>query len=260
VETSEIPGLKPNGVVPFKINKETASERYLNWIKKKFFTPKIFKKHAMPDDLHGVYNPGFTFDAKTFSSYHGVLGKYYYVTKKRSDGSTYQERKIEYFNIKGVYSDFFNDILIQASSRIEQKTLNALAPWNTDESNKYSENFLFGFSANSNDKEGMECWKEARGVIDTQIRKRILSKYHYDTVESLNISTQCSNITYKYLMLPVYVGNCGWKQKIYNFFINGFSGKVSGKAPISGKKVFFTILFGTLLVAGAAIGAYFLTR
>ncbi len=258
VEIHELAGLKPNAVIPFKITKEKASERYLGWVKKKFFTPKIFKKHANPEELKGVYNPGFTFDAQTFSSYRGTLGKYYYKTVRGSDGKPRQVRETRYFNVSGVYSDAFNDILIQASKQLNQKTLDELAPWNTDGSNKYSENFLHGFVANSNDKEGAVCWQEARRVIDSQIKRRILAKYTYDVVQSFSVNTQCNNVTYKYVMLPVYVGHCSWSQKIYNFFVNGFSGKVSGKTPISKLKVALVVGIGLVALAGIGLAAYFL--
>jgi hypothetical protein len=35
----------------------------------------------------------------------------------------------------------------------------------------------------------------------------------------------------------------------YNFYVNGSTGKVSGKAPVSGWKVFFTILLGLGLLS-----------
>lgn len=261
VETKELSGIKPNAVVPFKITHEKASENYLAWIKKKFFAPKVFKQNALPEDMKGIYNPGFTFDANTVSKYEGTLGKHYYKTVKGPDGKPRQVRETRYFRVSGVYNDMFDDILIQASNRIDQKTLDQLAPFNTNQSKLYSESFLAGFAANANDKEGMACWGEARRIIDSQVRSRILRKYTYDVVQSFSVSTQCSNVKYKYIMLPLYVGKCSWKQKLYNFFVNGFSGKVTGKAPVSGAKVTITAVIGTILFAGiAGLVYYFMSK
>lgn len=55
-------------------------------------------------------------------------------------------------------------------------------------------------------------------------------------------------MTYKYVLLPVYVGHSTWRQKLYNFFVNGETGKVTGKAPVSPLKV-----LGVVLLCAAAV-------
>ena len=56
------------------------------------------------------------------------------------------------------------------------------------------------------------------------------------------MKTTYSNITYKYLMLPVYISSFTYKDKVYQFMVNGQSGKVGGKSPVSALKVALTIL------------------
>jgi len=75
-------------------------------------------------------------------------------------------------------------------------------------------------------------------------------------VSSFRISTQYYNITYKYVLLPVYVGHCKWRQKVYNFFVNGLNAKVTGKAPVSPLKVSILVVLGIALI----VGLYFLFR
>ena len=95
--------------------------------------------------------------------------------------------------------------------------------------------------------------------MDKIIRKQIINSYHCDTVDYLNVSTSHEKVTFKYVMLPVYIGNFTFKQKLYNFFINGTNGKVKGKAPVSFWRVFFTVLLGIAVVVGGVL-AYFLTK
>jgi hypothetical protein len=70
---------------------------------------------------------------------------------------------------------------------------------------------------------------------------------------SYSQSVETSNETYKYLLLPIYVGHCKWKKKFYNFFVNGHNGRVTGKTPVSGIKVFFTVLLGIALAIGIGV-------
>ena len=255
VATQELPGIRPNAVVPFKLEKKEAGKRVKEWIRKRIFAPQKFRKSAKPEEIKGVYTPAFSFDTKTESDYFAVLGKYYYRTR-RVNGRTVRERYIRYFNVSGHYSSFFDDVLIQASGRITQKSLDKLQPFNTNQSLQYSKEYLSGFTASLNEKSGLECWEEAKKVIDSRLQAAILAGYSYDVVSSFRISTSCSDITFKYLLLPVYVGHCNWHKKLYNFFVNGFNGKVTGKAPVSPLKV------GILVVLGIAVivGLYFLFR
>ena len=249
VRTDELPGLRPNGVVPFSIAKDDAIRRVRRWARKKLFAPRRFRKEADPENVNGMYMPAFSFDTSADAWYSGVLGKYHYRTK-RVNGRTVQERYLVTFPIRGNYSMFFDDILIQASDKIGQKSLNALQPFDTNESKEYRKEYLSGYTAGQYSKDGLACWEEAKGVIHGRLRSAILAGYHYDTVVSFNLDFHCRNTTYKYLLLPVYVGHCSWKKKLYHFFVSGHNGKVTGKAPVSPLKVGIAVLLGAAVVAG----------
>ncbi len=253
VATDELPGLKPNAVVPFVIGKDAASANVKKWIRKRVFAPRRFRKCAKPEKLEGVYSPAFTFDAVTETDYRATLGEYYYVTRTRN-GKTVSERRIRYFNVSGHYTMSHDDILIQASGNIDQKSLNKMQPFNTNDSREYSKEYLSGYTATQYQKSGNACWQEAQSVMDNLIRNAVLSQYHYDVVSTYNAKTEHRNVTYKYVLLPIYVGNCNWRKKVYNFFVNGFNGKVTGKSPVSPLKV-----SGLVAVCiGVLIGLYFL--
>ncbi len=255
VETSELPDIRPNAVVPFRVALKDAATAVKTWVRKRIFAPQKFRKSAKPEKMKGVYMPSFSFDSRTNSYYTAVLGKHYYVTR-RVNGKTVQEQRTRYFTVSGNYEMFFDDVLIQASGTIDQKSLNKLQPFQTNESREYTKEYLSGYTATQNTKSGLECWEEAKNVIGNRLRSAILSQYVYDVVSSFRISTQYSGITFKYILLPVYVGHCKWHTKIYNFFVNGLNGKVTGKAPISPLKVFITVL----IAVGVIVGLYFLFR
>ena len=249
VETDELAGLTPNAVVPYKLTKEEASVKAAEWAKKKVFAPRAFKRSFLPEEISGTYNPAFTFDANTQSTYSGRLGRYHYTTKV-VNGRTVSTRHTTYFNINGTLGKNFDDVTVQASTAIPLQTINKLLPFDTNNAATYDKRFLHGYSAAQYTKDGQACWTEACGMMDNQIRASILSKYTYNEVQSLNVTTSRTNIKYKYMLLPLYIGHCNWKQKLYNFFVNGFSGKVTGKVPKSALKI--TLLVGGIVLAVAA--------
>lgn len=249
VETDELSGLKPNAVIPFSIDKSTACTNVIAWAKKKFFAPKKFKESVRPEKIKGNYTPAFTFDSMTSSAYHGRLGIYYYETR-RVNGKTVQVRKTRWFNISGRVNSNFDDILVKASDAVPQADMNKIVPFTTNASQEYSEEFLHGFSASQYSSTGLECWGIAKQTIRSSIRNQILRGYTYNVVGSLNIDTTYHKITYKYILLPVYVGHCKYTEKNYNFFVNGQNGKVSGKTPLSWLKIALLSLLGIAVVGG----------
>jgi len=249
VKTEELPGLKPQGVVPFKMPIEEVSGCALKWVKKRFFAPRAFKKSASPENIHGVYNPVFAFDCETESTYNGRLGE-----TVRNQDKTYTR----YFYINGHIEVTFDDLLVQASSAITTTTLNKISPFSTNSAPKYTDKYLRGYKASTYNKDGKACWNEGKDLMNQQIERKILSRYHYDTKDYLNVKTAYLKQKYKYVLVPVYVGHHTYKGKLYNFYVNGENGKVTGKTPISPFKATIAVILGILFVAGIIFLAMYL--
>ncbi len=251
----ELAGIKPNAVVPFAFDEDSAINYSKQWAKKRFYAPRKFKKNICADNVKGVYTPCFTFDSLTNSFYHGRIGK----TRTRTVGSG-KNRRVETYvvwqNISGTYNYKFDDLLVTAGSKFTQKELNKVAPYQTNDSKEYEENYLLGFMAYHYDSGIADCWEQAKRAMDDSIRRSILSRYSYDRIDYLDVSTSHNDVTYKYVMLPVYIGNYKYKKKLYNFFVNGSTGKVAGKTPKSIFKILATVFLALAVVAGVVALAY----
>lgn len=247
-KTEELAGLKPNGLIPFAFGEEKAVEYSKAWAKKRFFAPGKFKKRLTAENVNGVYTPCFTFDSNTSSVYNGRIG----TTHTRTVGSGKNRRTETYVvwrNISGAYYYNFNDVLITAGSKLDQKKLDKLRPYDTDSGKVYEENYLLGFMAYQYDDGIEDCWNKAKAVMDKELKRAILSQYTYDRVDYINVSTRHERVTYKYVMLPVYVGNYSYKKKLFNFYVNGETGKTWGKYPKSVPKILSFVLLGAAIVA-----------
>ena len=250
--TDEIVGLKPTAVYPFMIKADDAEAIAKKWAKKKLYAPIKFKKEIEAKNFHGVFEPGFTFDSNTFSSYSGVLGK----TKTRTVGSGKNRRVetyVQWFHVSGTYTTFFDDVTISASNETAQKQFNKLMPFNKDTIRVYEKRFLAGYQANHYTKDIHVCWGEAKGVMDARIRELIIGQYDCDHVQSLNVSTTHKDVTYKYVLFPMYRFNYTFKNKKYDIAVNGSTGKVVGKTPVSVWKVLITIGIAIAIAAGLYI-------
>ena len=92
--------------------------------------------------------------------------------------------------------------------------------------------------------------------MEGDIKNAILRKHNCDVVGHLNTSTTHSNVTYKYVLLPIYYLNYHYKKKSYEVNVNGSTGRVLGKSPVSPLKVLIAIAVG----AAAFFGLYYLFK
>jgi len=252
-------GIKPGALLPFTLTPAEACAAWIKWLKKKLFAPKKIKRDADLEHIKGVYSPCWTFDSDTFSKYNGIAGKYYYVTVG-SGKNRRTERRVRWFPVRGTYSKFFKNVMVEASPHLTDKDMKCLSPFPVERAVVYDKRFLSGFSADHYDKKLQDGWREGEKImrkgIDADIRRSIKA----DVIQSLTVNTQFNNPTFKHLLLPVYVSRATFREKLYNFFINGTNGRVSGKTPVSGVKVLLAVLLGIAGAAAIGILAYFLLR
>lgn len=249
IKTDEIPGIKPQGVTPFKLDKIKANEIAVKWARKKLYAPRNFKKSVKAENIYGIYNPVFTFDSQTITWYRGVLGKNY-VKYRVVNGKRVAHTETRYFNINGSQDMLFDDLIVQSSTSIPSEIIKSIEPFPTKNAVAYKTEFLRGYSATTYNKSGEECWNECKIAMKERIERAILKRYDYDIKVSLNIDTKYLNEQYKFILVPIYVGHYNYKEKLYNFYVNGYNGRIGGKTPVSKLKVSFTVLFVLLLIAG----------
>ncbi len=239
--------LTPGGVVPFAIDKDTAVGRFQKWLKGKWFCPKAAKEQARPDVFKGVYLPYWTFDTQTTTSYTARYGIRHTRTR---DGKT--ETYMDWSKTSGIYDEFFNDQLVIATDRHQRGFLRQIEPFNTDGALAYRPEYIAGFLSERYTLGLKDGWESARRDIDSAITSgikwQVKKRHGADEVDSVRKSTSYSDIKYKYLLLPIWISSFKYNGKQYQFMINGQTGKVGGKSPISPWRVLVAIIIGLLVL------------
>jgi len=64
------------------------------------------------------------------------------------------------------------------------------------------------------------------------------------------VDTEIGTLTFKHVLLPVWLAAYKYRGKTYRFVVNGRTGAVQGERPYSGWKIFFAVLFGLLIAGG----------
>lgn len=248
VELEDMKGLKPDSILPFALSQNQAADAGKKWIKKKIFAPIKLKKSFKVENFKGVYIPSYAFTTNADSTYDGRLGE----RRTRTVGSgkdRHIETYIEWYNVNGSTSNFFEDVAVEASTQLNQKELNKILPYDTDNLEAYNKDYIAGFSAEKYDTSLKDGFDVAKGQMDDTIRKRIIDGYGADVVDYLNVHTSYKGTAFHYMMLPLWVCAYVYRKKGYRFIINGRTGKSTGKSPVSPLKVAIAVLLAVGLVA-----------
>ena len=121
VLAQEAPGtaIRPGSLVPFKVDKAAANQKFEAWLGELWFRPSDLKKMAKLQEMGGVYIPFWTFDAWASSSWSADAGYHYYETESYTDSngnnSTRQVQRTRWVPASGRRQDFFDDTLVCAS-------------------------------------------------------------------------------------------------------------------------------------------------
>lgn len=247
--------IKPKYVLPFQIAKNKCNELFKGWIKGRFWAPNSVKTKSEQGKIQGLYIPYWTYDCNAETDYTGEQGEHYTVTVER-DGKTVTETRTRWYSRSGHVSRFFDDILICASNSLPQKLKNKLDNWNFEELMPYNEQYLSGFTTEIYQLGLKEGFDEAKTVMEPKIDQDVRSDIGGDEQRVHSKNTQYSNITFKHLLLPIWLTSYKYNNKSYSILINGQTGEIEGNYPVSVWKVLIAIILGLGVVAAI----YFVTK
>lgn len=225
----------PDGIIPFKINKQNALSRLVAWIKKQKFAPNNLKQLAKNDSIVGIYSPSYFYDFTCFSTYSGTGLKQH---RDRS-GRMYQSRHFFRNNRKDRYEDYIES----AGPSISSEKLRSIGGYSQNNILVYRTEYLYGWLGEEVTDLIQSNVPNMKKTVSLNIAKDVRMSLPYNSVENFQISTSFSDIYYEYIYIPIWKGKYKYKNKEYPYFINGENGKVTGKAPKSFWKIFFTTLF-----------------
>lgn len=246
----------PDGIIPFKITKDEAIERFHEWIQKKKFIPKGFYSKNQIEKMSGVYFPYWLYGCETDSYMNGTAKD---IRIWRVGDIEYTETKI--FAVKRAGKVTFRHLPKTALQKAQNAMLKGIFPYEFGSMEKFHMGFLSGFQAEKRDIEKNSLTEEIRQEIQKYAQKRMR-----DTItghNSFSIESQNNTIAeevFKYTLLPVWVLTYREKgNQVYYFAMNGQTGEIVGKLPVDQKKLFglaaviFVAVFMLLMMGGLLV-------
>jgi len=242
-----------DGVLPFLIDRPKAQASLRAWVKSRWFAPNDFLQRGIEGRFNGIYIPYWTYDSLTFNHYTGERGEHYYVTVG-SGKNKRRERRTRWYPASGSFRRFFDDVLVVAGRGLPDHRLTELEPWPLQRCQPFNAEMLAGFLARTYDVPLEDGFLTARQRIDSAIRSEVKRRIGGDTQRIHNISTKYDAITFKHLLLPVWMLTYRYKEKPYQVVVNASTGEVQGDRPWSWIKITLAVLAAVAAIAGILWG------
>lgn len=253
-EASSCNLIKPKSILPFGINRDKAFEEFAKWVKSLWFAPNDLKKYAdRAEKLAGMYIPYWTYDAATSSYYTGMRGvnrTETYTAYENGKPVTRTRTRTDWYPASGNVSKDFDDILVIASKSLPKSYAESLEPWDLENLANFDEKFISGFKTESYQVDLKDGFDDSKKKMEVVIRQLVNKHIGGDQQRIITLSTTHSSVTFKHILLPIWLSAFLYNGKSYRFMINGRTGEVQGERPYSGWKITFFILAILGVIAG----------
>lgn len=252
--------IKPQALVPFRLDERTARDAMGKWLGGLWFAPNGLVEYARKGRaLSGLYVPYWTFDAETRSHYSGQRGTYYYETRNVTvmvDGKREQRReqvrKTRWHSVSGRVARAFDDVLVMAAQSLPRSYTRGLEPWDLTALEPYRADYLAGFVAEGYTVSLSDGLAHAQDIMAQVIRADVARDIGGDEQRIDGVKTDYDAETFKHILLPIWMAAYKYNGKTYRFVVNGQSGKVQGERPYSIWKTAFAVLVAAVLLGAFA--------
>ncbi|MCL2184424.1 MAG: hypothetical protein FWB86_01025 [Treponema sp.] len=225
--------LKPEFVIPFKLDKKKAVEALKNFYKGKRLLPDSFNNENRINSIQGVYLPFWLFDASASGHVRYKATK----TKVWRD-SQYSYTKTDHYSIVRDGGMTFEKIPVDGSEKMDDSYMDAIEPFVFAEIKDFATAFLSGYIAEKYDVDA----DNSKGRAEKRIKKTVENEFRqsvsgYQTVQVENSAVSVENGKVSYSLLPAWILNTKYKNETYMFLMNGQTGKLVGRLPVDQGKV-----------------------
>jgi hypothetical protein len=240
--------LPPESLLPFTVDLRDARDSFTAWLRTLWFAPNALRKLAALGQLSGVYIPYWTYDAMTVTFYEGERGDNYTTTESYTDANGNRQTRTvvhtRWTPVSGEVRHFFDDVLVCGSTSLPADLLDRINDWNLGKLEPFRPDYLSGFRTERYSVDLRGGYKDAKQQMEPTIHRLVCRDIGGDHQQVRSKRTRYSAVTFKPLLLPVWVAAYRFHDQTFQIVVNGRTGQVAGRRPWSGWKIagFVTLL------------------
>ena len=228
VLTDRVSGqLRPDYVIPFKLNKEQAKEAYRRHLRGKTLLPRSFFNENRIDEIKGVYVPYWLFDTDADASI-----RYRGEKKAVWDDGKFIYTRTSYYSILRTGGLSFRKVPVDGSKKVADELMESIEPFNFEEAVDFQTAYLSGYLADRYDIP----LEEGALRVNVRIRESTEEAFEetvtgYQSLQKVRSNINLHNNKATYALYPVWLLNTTWRGKKFTFAMNGQTGKMVGDLP-----------------------------
>ena len=229
VMTGQFAGdLKPDLVIPFKVDKKGAIAALKNHYKGKILLPKVFKDQNHIKEVKGLYVPVWLFDTDADAHVR------YKVSRVRTwSDSNYDYTETSYFSVTRAGGIGFDNVPVDGSTKMDDTMMESIEPFRVEDGVDFQTAYLSGYLADKYDVNAEQSIARANERIKNSTEQAFADTVQgYTSVVPVHTSIQLQNGRARYALYPVWILNTQWNGQKFTFGINGQTGKIAGDLPM----------------------------
>ena len=241
--------LKPDYVIPFKLDKNAAVEALKRHTSGKRLLPKVFADENHIREIKGVYVPVWLFDAEASANLR------WKATRIRAwSDSRYDYTETRHYSVIRSGNIAFAQVPVDGSTKMDDSLMESIEPFDFSQAVDFQTAYLAGFLADKYDVDSAQSIERANQRIRRSTQEAFEATVQgYSTLIPIHNHIQLHNSAAKYALYPVWLLNTEWNGQNYHFAMNGQTGKFVGDLPMD-RNLFFRWFLG---IAGAVSAACF---
>lgn len=220
--------LKPDIVIPFKLDKKAAKAGLTKHLSGKRLLPKIFKDQNHIDEVKGLYVPFWLFDTDVSAQVR------YRATKVRSwSDSNYNYTETQHYSVHRGGNIVFANVPVDGSTKMADDLMESIEPYDISDAVDFQTAYLSGYLADKYDVNADQSVQRANERVKKSTEEAFAQTVkNYTTVVAENSNIRLSGGKVKYALYPVWILNTTWKDEKFTFAMNGQTGKFVGNLPV----------------------------
>ena len=250
---------RPGFVIAFTGGAGRARAQLAAWLGSRSWFADARLSHARVEDLRGVYVPAYLYSAVAHTDYTASIGEHYTETETRQTkdargelrSETRRVTRTEYRALAGRHVGYVTDVLVSASQGLADAELRALEPYELGQLRRYGPALVTGWIAEEFSRDADACRRASRGAalddIGVALRKFLPGDSHSDLAWRTTVQWE----SLEPILVPVWVLAVRYRgdRPPLRVVINGQTGAIAGRVPLTGWKVGLAIAVLALAVA-----------
>ncbi|MBX3154862.1 MAG: hypothetical protein KF773_02595 [Deltaproteobacteria bacterium] len=253
----------PMFAIPFAGDAAWAHARIAEWIGGRTVFARPAFKHAVVDEMRGVYLPAYLYSAVAHTDYTAQIGENYTETEEYettdAQGNKKKETRTvtrtEYRPLSGRHIGYVTDVIVSASAGLPNDELERVEPYDMREMRRFAPALISGWITEEFSRAADACMRLSREEAVELVGERLRRFMPGDSYSDLSWRTKVQWETLDPMLVPVYVCalRYGEQEAPVRVVVNGQTGRITGKVPLSWWKILVAVIAGIAAIALIAL-------